>query len=166
MGGETFSISCFKKCGEFKLTLISWIDWRVITLTHIFVWSLFSVMPMRAEICIINQWRAPRQTWYSGVWWTARWVAQEQLCRQTCLINLQRQMLLKGRTELTLAPSWSGTNMIACNGKNEAHTESCSGCGEEEVEDYEEKRVKTDGEWSISRSRLDHNDQWAPRSRL
>lgn len=68
------------------------------------------------------------------------------LCCQTCLINLQRQMLLEGRTERTLAPSWSGTNAAACNGKNDAPAESCSGCGEEEVEDYKEKRMKTDGE--------------------
>lgn len=59
-GGETFSISRFKKCGEFKLTLISWIDWWVITLTHIFVWSFFSVTEICEEICIINQWSAPR----------------------------------------------------------------------------------------------------------
>lgn len=67
-------------------------------------------------------------------------------CCQTCLINLQRQMLLEGRTERTLAPSRSGTNAAACNGKNDPPAESCSGYGEEEVEDYKEKRMKTDGE--------------------
>lgn len=67
------------------------------------------------------------------------------LCCQTCLINLQRQMLLEGRTKRSLAPSWSGTNAVACNGKNEALAESCSGCGEEEVEDYKEKRMKRMG---------------------
>lgn len=67
------------------------------------------------------------------------------LCCQTCLINLQRQMLLEGRTERTPAPSWSGTNAVACNGRNDAPAESCSGCGEEEVGDYKEKRMETMG---------------------
>lgn len=47
----TFSISYIKKCGEFKLALISWIDWRVITLAHIFVWSLFSVTEIYVPTC-------------------------------------------------------------------------------------------------------------------